>query len=90
MSCIVLEKKLTEKNMIKELGLFIDGSLQGFSFCTPKTFRPKKHTAWNTGHIHGITRSIGKMDYDELFAVFCDIKVKNAGVFAIGVGKRRL
>ena len=25
--------RLTEKNIIKDLGLFIDGSLQGFSFC---------------------------------------------------------
>ena len=90
MSCIVLDKELTEKIVIKELGLFIDGPLQGFSFCTPKIFRPNKQTAWNTGHLHGITRSTGKMDYDELFAVFCEIKVKNAGVFAIGVGKCRL
>ena len=38
MSCIVLDIELTEKNIIKELGLFIDGSVQGFSFCPPKTF----------------------------------------------------
>ena len=88
MSCIVLDKELTEKIIIKEPGLFIDGSLQGFSFCTPKIFRPNKQTALNTGHLHGITRSTGKMD--DLFVVFCGIKVKNAGVFAIGVGKCRL
>ena len=33
MSLIVLDIELTEKNVIKELGLFIDGSVQGFSFC---------------------------------------------------------
>ena len=33
MSCIVLDIELTDKNRIKELGLFIDGSVQGFSFC---------------------------------------------------------
>ena len=42
MSCIVLDIELTEKNIIKELGLFIDGSVQGFSFCPPKTFKPNK------------------------------------------------
>ena len=41
MSFIVLDIELTEKNVIKELGLFIDGSVQGFSFCPPKTFNPK-------------------------------------------------
>ena len=30
MSCIVLDVELTDKNVIKELGLFTDGSLQGF------------------------------------------------------------
>ena len=36
MSCIVPDIELTEKNIIKELGLYIDGSVQGFSFCPPK------------------------------------------------------
>ena len=36
MSRIVLDIELTEKNVIKELGLFIDGSVQGFSFFPPK------------------------------------------------------
>ena len=40
MSLIVLDIELTEKNVIKELGLFIDGSVQGFSFCPPKSFKP--------------------------------------------------
>ena len=40
MSCIVLDIELTEKNRIKELGLYIDGSVQGFSFCPPKFFKP--------------------------------------------------
>ena len=37
MSLIVLDRELTEKNVIKELGLFIDGCVEGFSFCPPKT-----------------------------------------------------
>ena len=42
MSLFVLDIELTEKNIIKELGLFIDGSLQGFSICPPKTYKPIK------------------------------------------------
>ena len=90
MSLIVLGIELTEKNIIKELGLFIDGSLQGFSFCPPKTFEPSKQTSWNTKHQHGIAWSIGKLDYEKLFAVFYDIKVMNAEVFAKRLEKCRL
>ena len=79
-----------EKNIIKELGLFIDGSLQGFSFCPPKTLKPNKQTTWNTSHLHGIAWSSGKLDYEKLFAVFYDIKVMNAEVFAKGLERCRL
>ena len=82
MSCIVLDIELTEKNINKELGLFIDGSVQGVSFCPPKTFKPNKQTTWNTSHPHGIAWSSGKLDYRKLFAVFYHIRVKNAEMFA--------
>ena len=90
MSCIVLDIVLTVKNVIKEVGLFIDGSVQGFSFCTPKTFKPIKQTSWKTKHLHGIAWSSGRLDYEKLFAVFYDIKVMNAEVFAEGLEKCRL
>ena len=90
MSLIVLDIEQTEKNIIKELGLFIDGSIQGFSFCPPKTFKPNKQTTWNTRHLHGIAWSSGKLEYEKLFTVFYDIKLMNAEVFAKGLEKCRL
>ena len=90
MSLIVLDIELTEKNIIKELGLSIDGSPQGFSFCAPKTFKPNRQTTWNTSHLHGTVWSSGKLDYDKLLAFFYDIKVMNAEVFANGLEKCRL
>ena len=90
MSLIVLDIELTEKKIIKELGLFMDGSLQGFSFCPPKTFKPYKQTSWNTKDLHGIAWSSGKLDFDKLFAVLYNIKVMNAEVFAKGLEKFRL
>ena len=90
MSSIVLDIEQTEKNIIKELGLFIDGSSKGFSFCSPKTFKPRKQTTWNTSHLHGSAWSSGKFDYEKRFAVFYDIKVMNAEVFAEGFEKCRL
>ena len=90
MSLIVLDIELTEKKLIKELGLFIDGFVQGFSFCPPKGFKPKKQTRWNINHLHGIAWSSGKLEYEKLFAVFYDIKVMKAEVFAKGCEKCRL
>ena len=82
MSLVVLDIELTKKNIITEVGFFIDGSLQGFSICPPKTFKPNKQTTWNTSHLHGIAWSGGKLDYEKLFAVFYDVTVMNAKVFA--------
>ena len=90
MFLIVLDIELTEKNIIKELGPFIDGSLQGFSFSPPKTFTLIKQTTWNTSHLHGIAWSSGKLNYEKLFAVFYDIKVMIAEVFAKGLENFRL
>ena len=94
MSCILLDIELTDKNIIKELGLFIDGSVQGFPFCPPKTFKTNKQTTWNTRHLQGTAWSSGKLDYEKLFGVFYDRKVMNkvmnAEVFAKGLEKCRL
>ena len=90
MSLIVPDIELTDKNINKELGLHIDGSLQGFSFCPPKTFKPNKQSTWNTSHLQGIAWSSGKLEYEKLFAIFYDIKVLNAEVFAKRLEKCRL
>ena len=87
MFLIVLDIELTEKNIVKELGLFIDGSLQGFSFCPPKVFKPNKQTTWNTSHLHGSAWSGGRLDYEKLLAVFYDSKGMNAETFAKGLEK---
>ena len=84
MSLTVLDIELTEKNIIKKLGLFIDGSIQGSSFCPPKTFKPNEQTTWNTRHLHGLAWSSGKLDWEKLSAVFYEIKLTNAEVFAKG------
>ena len=90
MSSTVLDIELTEKNIIKELGLFNDGCGQGFSFCPAKFFKPKKPPTCNTSHLHGIAWSSGKLEYEKLFAVFYDIKLMHAEVFAKGLEKCRL
>ena len=87
---IVFHIKLTDKNIIKELGLYIDGFLQGFSFYPPKTCKLNKQTTWNTSHLQGIAWSSVKLHYDKIFAVIYDINEINAEVFAKGLEKCRL
>ena len=93
MSLIALDTEdivLTEKNIFNEVGFFFDRSLQGFSFCPHKTFKPNKQTTRITSHLHWIVWSSGKLDYDKPFTVIYDIKVMNAEVFAKGIEKCRL
>ena len=90
MSLIALDIQVTEKNIIKELGLYTNGSLQRFSIRQPKTCKPNIQTSWNTSHLHGIAWSSGKLVYDKLFAILHDMKVVNAKVFSKGLEKCRL
>ena len=90
MSLIVLDIELTEKNTNKKLGLILDGSVQGFSICPPKTFKPNKQTIWNTSRLNGLAWSSGKPDYEKLIPVSHEIKLMNRDVFAKGLEKCRL
>ena len=90
MSLIVLDIELTERKITKELGLFFEGSPQGFSVCPPKCFKPNKQTTWNTNHLYGFAWSSEKLEYEKLFSVFYDINVINAEVFAKGFENCRL
>ena len=38
-----LEIELADKNLIKELGVFGDGKVQGYSFCPPKITNPQNN-----------------------------------------------
>ena len=82
--------RANRETIFKKLGLYFDDSLQEFSFRPPKTFKPKKQTTWNTTHLHGNACSSGKLNYEKLSAVFYDMKVMNAEVFAEGLEKCRL
>ena len=42
MSCVVIDMELTDINVIKELGVFIDGKVQAYYFCPPKKYKPTK------------------------------------------------
>ena len=54
------------KNVLKELGVFIDGKVEGYSFRRPKKYKPTKQSFWCTRNLHGIVRNSGRLDYSEL------------------------
>ena len=66
MSCILLEYGPADKNVIKELGVFIDRKVQGYSFHHPKKYKPTKQAFWCTKNLHGIVWNSGRLDYSEL------------------------
>ena len=57
MSLIVLDIELAEKNVVKELGVYIDGQVFGYSFKPPKNYQPTHQTLW----CKTCTKLIGKV-----------------------------
>ena len=66
MSCSVIQIELADINVIKELGVFIDGIVQGYSCRPPKKYKPTKQAVWCTRNLLGIVWNSGRLDYSEL------------------------
>ena len=62
MSLIVLDVELADKNDVKELGVFIDGQVFGYSFKPPASFQPTFQTHWCTNKLHKIDWRSGALD----------------------------
>ena len=65
MSCIVLDYELADSNSVKELGVFIDGKVQIYSFRSPKKYKPTKQAFWCTRNFHEIVWNNGRLEYSE-------------------------
>ena len=63
MSCIVLDIELADLNVIKELGVFIDGKIQG---CPPKNYKLSKLAFWWTNNLHGIVWNSECLNYSDI------------------------
>ena len=73
--CILLDIGLTDINVIKELGNFIDGKVQGYSFRPPKKYKPTKQAVWCTRNLRGIVWNSGRLHYSEILNIFpCELK----------------
>ena len=62
-SNIVLDVGPAEKYVFKGLGVFIDGIVQGYSFCPPKKYKPTKKAVWCIRNLNGIVWNSGRLYY---------------------------
>ena len=65
MSCIVLDIELADKNVIEELGVFIVGKVQGYSFRPQKSTNPRNKPFGAQKNLHGIVWNNRRLDYSE-------------------------
>ena len=65
-SCILLVIELPHKNFIKEIGVFIDGKFQGYSFRPPKKNKPTNKAFWCKRNLDGIVWNSWRIDYSDL------------------------
>ena len=66
MSCPVLDIELADRNVMKELGVLIEGKVREYSFRSPKNYKLTKQAFWCTRNLHGIVRNSGRLVYSEL------------------------
>ena len=74
MSLIVLDIELAEKNVVKELGVYIDGQVFGYSFKPPKNYLSTHQTLWCTQNLHKIDWKSGSLDYSRINTMLAELR----------------
>ena len=87
---LVLDIELAEKNVVKELGVFIDGQVSGYSFKPPKNYQPTPQTLWCTKNLHKIDWKSGGVDYSRINIMLGELRQYRAEYFAKGLEKCKL
>ena len=65
MSRVVLKIELTDKNVIKVLGVCVDENIQGYLLCLPKRYEPIEQAFSCTRKLHGIVWKNGTLENSE-------------------------
>ena len=82
MSLIVLDIELAETNVVKEMGVYIDRQVFGYSFKPPKTYQPTHQTLWCTKNLHKSDWKHGSLDYSRVNTLFAEFRQYRAEYFA--------
>ena len=79
--CFVLDIELSDVNLIRELGVFIDEKVKGYSSRPAKKYKPTKQAFWYTTNLHGSLWNSGSSDYSEVLNVLQkDRKIVNVAI----------
>ena len=76
MRCLLLEIEFAEKNLSKELGVFLDEADQRYSF-RPQKYEPIKQGFWCTRNLHGIVWNRECLDHIEVPIFFLEVQILN-------------
>ena len=90
MSFVVFDIECLEGKIVKELGVFKDRIVLGFSFLPPKDYEPTFQAKWNTKNLHGINWSSEKLEYIELSSIIHQNGSPITDYFAKGLEKCNL
>ena len=82
--------RMRGKNIIKELGIFHNGTIRGYSFLPPKKYKPSKQTYWLTNLLHNIHWQSGAYDYTQLENILNVENFEHAEFFAKGSEKCKI
>ena len=85
MPLIVLDVELADKNVVKEMGVFIDGQVFGYSFKPPTSFQPTFQTHWCTNKLHKINWRSSALDYNDVSKILTSLKQYRAEFLAKGL-----
>ena len=87
MSLILLDNELAEKNVVKELGVYIDGQVFGSS-CKPfKKYQPAHQTLWCNQNLHKTDWKNGSLDYSCINTMLAELRQYRAEFFVKGMEK---
>ena len=84
MSLVVFDIECIENNIVKELGIYENGTILSFSFLPPKNFKPTQQSHWCTQKLHGINWNAGLYPYEELESLIQSVMFRKTEYFAKG------
>ena len=78
----MLDVELADKNVVKDLDVFIDGQVLGLSFQPPTRFHPTFQTRWCTNNLHKIYWRSSALDYKDVTKILTSLKQYRIEFFA--------
>ena len=82
MSLVLLDNECIEnKKIVKELGVYKNGQIVGYSFLPPKKFKATSQSARCLKHLHGINWSSAYEKYTEIKEILKKLKAPQTEFF---------